>query len=226
MSGLPGYEGFPLPFCPAWSSGSEFTIGEVLQPRPASTSTPTPTPTATPAPTDTPTVTSTPSPTPTPTPRSLTIANFDTCSGEGRMGAAYDPATANRLDVTYQPESGRGCAARLQYNLEPGGWVAFWIKLDGADLSPYRTLVFWARSEEGSPTPASIKVELKRLNNQETKAKVHILTLKPAGGWFSIPLSDFALSSRTQMSELVFTFEYQNAGASGVIALDQIHVRE
>jgi len=28
------------------------------------------------------------------------------------------------------------------------------------------------------------------------------------------------------MSELVFTFEYQNAGAGGVVVLDRIYVRE
>jgi len=42
----------------------------------------------------------------------------------------------------------------------------------------------------------------------------------------SISLQDFKLSSLTQMSELVFTFEAATAGRSGVIVLDRVYVRE
>jgi len=141
------------------------------------------------------------------------------------MGAAYDPATANRLNVTYQPDGRGGCAVRLEYTLEQYGWSAFWIKLDGADLSPYHTLNFWARSEEGVPAPAFLKIELKRANNQETAFIIYPLTLTPAGNWFSVRLDKFPIA-HTQMSELVFTFEHNRTGPTGVIILDDIYVRE
>jgi len=241
----PGREQMPQPVADpdslapiARSHTVQFSIAQVQHPTPTPTCTPmpTPTPTETPAPTFTPTPTETPSPTPkptatpTPTPRAMTIADFDSCTGinnlGGGMGAAYDPNTANRLDVTYVQEAGRGCIARLQYNLDADGWSAFWLQLGGADFSSYNTLHFWIRGEEGSPAPGRIKIELKRANNTEQRITYFPLSLTPQGQWISIPLRDFKLSSLTQMSELVFTFEAATAGPSGVIVLDRVYARE
>ncbi len=160
----------------------------------------------------------------------MMIADFDSCTGVnnlgGGMGAAYNPNTANRLEVRYQQEAGHGCVARLQYSLETGGWVAFWLQLKDADFSPYRTLYFWIRGEEGSPAPGRIKIELKRANNTEQRVGYITLSLTPQGQWISVPLRDFPLSSLTRMSELVFTFEATAAGQNGVIVLDRVYVRE
>lgn len=160
----------------------------------------------------------------------MTIADFDSCTGinnlGGGMGAAYDPNTANRLVEEYRGEPGRGCVVRLQYSLEPFGWAAFWLKLEGADFSPYNTLWFWVRGEEGSPAPGRIKVELKRGDDPQIYLVYRPLTLTPNGQWVSISLSDFRLPSWTQMRELVFTFEAQGAGQNGVIIVDSVYVHE
>ena len=118
---------------------------------------------STPTPTPTPTPTTTPTPSLTPTPRSLTIANFDRCNNlnnlGGEMGTAYDPNLPHRLIEGYPQEPGRGCVVRLEYHLEQDGWVAFWIKLQEANLSPYNTLYFWARAETN--VSIGVKIELK-----------------------------------------------------------------
>jgi len=196
-------------------------------PTPTPTVTPSPTSTPTPTPTEVPPPTGTPTPSPKPTSVSLTIADFNTCHATstlgGAMGAAYEQP--NRLTETYVPEPRRGCVVRLDYHMAENGWTAFWIKLSGKgqDLSRYRTLGFWARSEPGAPAPAMVKIELKRADNQEVAAQYLPLRLTPEDGWFNVALDKFRLSARTQMSELVFTFEAAGVGTTGVLVLDSRH---
>lgn len=210
-------------------------------PTPTATPTPSPTPTRTPTPSSTPTATLTPSPTPTatptssptptftPTPLTLTIADFDRCNNlnnlGGEMGAAYDPNMPSRLAETYVAEPRRGCVVRLEYHLAENGWVAFWIKLQEANLARYNTLSFWARANEAMTV--KVKIELKPAGSDQIAFVYRTLNL--SGNWqrFDIPLRDFPLPSRTRMNELVFTLEARQIGVpDGVIFLDTIFVRE
>lgn len=224
----------------ARSRSVEFTIAAVSTPTPTPTPaptstatptiTPTPTPTTTPTPSPTPTATPTSSPTPTFTlaPLTLTIADFDRCSNlnnlGGEMGAAYDPNLPSRLAEAYVSEPQRGCVVRLEYHLAESGWVAFWIKLQEANLTPYNTLSFWARANDA--IAVKIKIELKPASSDQIAFVYQTLNL--SGSWqrFNVPLRDFPLSSRTRMSELVFTLETQVGVPDGVIFLDTILVRE
>jgi len=219
----------------ACSRSVEFSIASVstptLTPTPTATPIPslTPTPTGTPTPSPTPTPTSTPTPSPTPTPRALTIANFDRCNNlnnlGGEMGAAYDLNLPHRLTEGYPQEPGRGCVARLEYHLEQDGWVAFWIKLQEANLSPYNTLYFWARAE--TPVSIGVKIELKPAGTDQIAFVYQTLDLARDWRRFSVPLRNFQLSSLARMNELVFTLETQRVGTpDGVFFLDTVYVQE
>ena len=92
----------------------------------------------------------------------LVVADFDNCANSnnlgGAMGAAYDPPDS--LQESYPQEPNRGCVAKLEYRI--AGWAGFWMKLQGADLSPFTTLVFDVRADPQPGIPGQIKLELKR----------------------------------------------------------------
>jgi len=176
----------------------------------------------------------------TPTPTSTTpallpefvIADFDNCSGatkqEGGMGAAYDPASGDKLVESYVQEAGRGCIARLEYDVV--GWSAFWIQLQGADFSSYSQLVFDIKADPQEKVPGRVKIELKRADGQEVSI-LYISGITTDWQTMSVNLRDFGpsyanpLSSFTDMEELVFTFEASQSGKAGVIYLDNIALR-
>lgn len=123
-------------------------------------------------------------------------------------------------------EPGRGCIARLQYQIEE--WSAFWIESLGVDLTPYGKLVFDIKADPQSGVPEKIKIEMKRANNTEVSIKyvsgitadwqtitVNLDALRPTG--HTAPLSSFS-----GMEELVFTFEKDRSGPQGVVYLDNI----
>jgi len=160
------------------------------------------------------------------------IADFDSCSGVteqgGAMGAAYDPSSGDKLVESYVQEAGRGCIARLEYSIV--GWSAFWIKLQGADLSPYSQLVFDIKADPQENVPGRVKIELKRAGGKEVSI-LYISGITTDWQTMSVNLRDFGpsyadpLSSFTDMEELVFTFEASQSGKTGVIYLDNIALR-
>jgi hypothetical protein len=152
------------------------------------------------------------------------IANFDQCKGVtnrgGQMGTAYDPKSDDTSVVSYVPEEGRGCIARLEYDVAL--WSGFWIRLGDADLNPYSQLVFDVKADPGN-VPDRMKIELKRAGLQE------VSTLYASGvttDWqtMRVNLGDFegSLSSFTDMEELVFVFDASGSRNTGVIYLDNI----
>jgi len=168
-------------------------------------------------------------PTPPPVlPPSPIVADFDSCTGVNRlgglMGAAYN--ALDSLEETYVREPERGCVARLEYQIEE--WSAFWIKLQGVDLSLYSQLVFDIRADPEAGVPGQIKVELKRANNREVSI-IYISDITAEWQTVTVNLRDFGptgytaqLSSLTAMEEVVFTFEAKQSGATGVVYLDNV----
>jgi hypothetical protein len=160
------------------------------------------------------------------------IADFDSCSGVteqgGAMGAAYDPSSGDKLVESYIQEVERGCIARLEFDI--AGWSAFWIKLQGADLSSYSQLVFDIKADPQEKVPGKVKIELKRAAGQEVSI-LYISGITTEWQMMSVNLRDFGpsyadpLSSFTDMEELVFTFEASQSGKTGVIYLDNIALR-
>jgi hypothetical protein len=161
------------------------------------------------------------------TPPPPVIADFDRCKGvtnRGRqMGTAYDPKSDDTIVVSYVQEAGPGCIARLEYDIV--GWSAFWIQLQGADLSPYSQLVFDVKADP-QKVPKRVKIELKRAVGQEVSI-LYISEITTDWQTMSVNLGDFegSLSSFTDMEELVFVFEANGSRKTGVIYLDDIALR-
>ncbi|MDY7075840.1 MAG: carbohydrate binding domain-containing protein [Chloroflexota bacterium] len=163
------------------------------------------------------------------TPLQSMIVNFDSCTGVtklgGQMGAAIDPLTGDRLVESYVEEGGRGCIARLEYDI--ANWGAFWILLQNADLSPYSQIVFDLKAGQ-QEVPEQVKIELKRAGGQQISILRYSLS-EVTTDWqtVAVDLSDFrgSLSSFIDMEELVFTFEASGSRKTGVIYLDNIALR-
>ena len=134
------------------------------------------------------------------------------------MGAAY--AAPDILTDTYVPDRG-GCVAKLEYHIT--AWSAFWMKLQSANLSSFRTLSFYIKADPAVGIPAKMKIELKRAGNSEVAIN-YISGITNEWQRFDTKLSHFgpALSSWTQMEELVFTFEATQSGQNGIVYLDDI----
>jgi hypothetical protein len=165
---------------------------------------------------------STSSPTPMPP---MIIADFDDCLHRTKPGGitgvtSYQP---DDIQVTYSHDTKPGCSAKLKYHIEKN-FVTFYLKLAGADLTGYSTLSFDLRGDSQIGVPDKIKVELKRLNKTEVAYK-YISEISDQWQTFSLPLEDFLplhLTSYTDMTELVFTFEPNQAVLDGAVYLDNI----
>lgn len=138
------------------------------------------------------------------------------------MGAAYN--APDSLVESYTPETGRGCVARLEYHI--ADWAAFWMKLQGADLAPYRRLYFDVRADPESGIPGRIKLELKR--GAEVSVQ-HVSGITADWQTLSVALADFGpagygtpVSSWQGVDELVFTFEAGTSGRQGIVYLDNV----
>jgi hypothetical protein len=156
----------------------------------------------------------------------LVVASFDNCTGTndlgGAMGAAYN--SPDSLKESYPQEPDRGCVARLEFKIAE--WSAFWMKLQGADLSGYSRLVFDVKADPQPGIPRQMKLELKR------GGEVSILYVSVIGAdWktVSVNLADFEpagygapFSSWRGVEELVFTFEAAKSGPQGVMFLDNL----
>jgi hypothetical protein len=160
-----------------------------------------------------------------------TVAAFDRCIGvtdqEGLI-EAIPGSPGDELVVSYVQEAGRGCIARLEYDIVE--WSAFWIQLQGADLSPYSQLVFDVKADSHN-IPERVKIELKRAGGHEVSI-LDISGITTDWQTMSVNLSDFGptsyappLSSFTDMEELLFTFDVERSGRTGVIYLDNIALR-
>lgn len=210
---------------PTIASTSTATATSTFAPTATATSTPPPSPT----PTDIPPPPPTGTPTSTPLPASIVVANFDNCLGtnnlKGNMGAAFDPP--DFLKESYIPEEGRGCVARLEYQI-PKVYAAFWMKLQGMNTKDYNTVTFYAKGDSTAGIPQLFKVEVKRNNNAEMSI-IYLSNLSDKWQQFAIPYNEFvqffdfpALSGWDNLSELAFTFEIEKSGQTGVIFVDDI----
>jgi hypothetical protein len=158
------------------------------------------------------------------------IVNFDDCDGVTKTLGNMDAIQpgSNSLMVSYKSEEGRGCVARLEYDV--ADWSAFRIPLMYVDLIPYEQLVFDIKADP-QHIPEKVKIELKRAGGQEVSI-LDISGITTEWQTMSVNLSDFGptefaypLSSFTTMEELLFTFDLNRSGKEGVIFLDNVALR-
>jgi hypothetical protein len=162
------------------------------------------------------------------TPLQSMVVNFDSCSGVtklgGLMGPVYDSSSSDWVAESYVQEAGRGCVARLEYDIVE--WGGFWIRLQGADLSPYSQLVFDIKADQ-QEVPERLKIELRRAGGQQISILYHPSEITTDWQTMDVNLSDFrgSLSSFGDIEELVFVFEANGSRKTGVIYLDNIFLR-
>ena len=176
----------------------------------------------------TPTPGNTPTATGTPVPGEYwMIADFNSCNDlGGRMGVSAE--YPNALNASYPPEAGRGCVAKLGYDVED--WSSFWINLNDMDMTPYTQLVFDVRGDVQLGIPDEVKVELSRANGEEVSIQ-YFSGINEGWKTITLYLNDFepdefsnGLSNFTEMELLFFTFEYDSAGPEGGIYLDNVRL--
>lgn len=134
----------------------------------------------------------------------------------------------NALNASYPPEAGRGCVAKLGYDVED--WSSFWINLNDMDMTPYTQLVFDVRGDVQLGIPDEVKVELSRANGEEVSIQ-YFSGINEGWKTITLYLNDFepdefsnGLSNFTEMELLFFTFEYDSAGPEGGIYLDNVRL--
>lgn len=166
--------------------------------------------------------------TPTPVVPPLIVADFNRCERTnnlgGEMGLAYN--LPDNLTESYVKEAGRGCVARLDYEIT--GWAAFWLKLQGADLRSYQALRFDVRADAQVGIPDQMKVELKRSQGTEIvilyvadigvdwrTVRINLTSFRPTG-------TNPRLATLEGMEEMVFVFESARSGGEGRVYLDNI----
>lgn len=171
---------------------------------------------------------STPTPPPPVVIAPMFVANFDNGISTNLLGGQMGPAcpedmcpAPNRLIASFVFEEG---ALRLEYAIKD--WVAFWIKLQKADLSRYSKLQFTVRADREFSPSQNIKIELKRGDEigilrfggitQSWQTREVLLADFKNPGWGKV------LSGWTDMDELIFTLEAAKVGGGGILYLDNI----
>ena len=174
----------------------------------------------------------------TPT-ETLLVTDFNNCGDTNNLGGMMGPAHPelyNRLETNYILEAGRGCVAKLEYEIKD--WGAFYLKLNEPDLIAFidhdGILSFDIKADQ--PIPNGVKIEIKRFcPPPEVEVGCGELSVYYMTGitseWQrrSVPLAGFGtvgwaatLSSWEGIEELVFTFEAHNSGNNGLVYLDNI----
>jgi len=181
----------------------------------------------TPIPPPSPTATETPLPTATPT-GDILVADFNTCNSTnnvfGKMGAAYTNPNNTELVEGYEEEAGRGCMAKLDYDLNE--WAAFWLKLESLNLSQISQISFDVKADANVGIPDEFKIEIK---GQGQCMVTYASGISDEWQTKTIQFSEFGpgdcgsmLTSFEKIDELVFVFEAKNSGKQGVVYLDNI----
>jgi len=118
---------------------------------------------------------------------------------------------------------GVGYALRLDYDVDSPNpaYNGFWMKLQGTDVSKYKTLVFYAKGDAERGYTDKVKLELK---NGKEVGKYTLKGVTDEWQRFSIPLKEFAgLSGFTGMTEFVVVFDdLTSTKKVGTIYLDEI----
>ena len=163
----------------------------------------------------------------------LKVADFaclcDVNLVDGQMGGAFN--SPDWLQETYVEDSdpSRGGVAKLVYTLSKDGWSAFWLKLQGIDISGYQRVTFYARGDANEPIPGRFKVELKRNDGKEMGICYPAGSADTSWRRFGCELDKLSpvpwagsLSGWDNMNELVIVFEQRIAGSQGVLYVDNV----
>ena len=164
----------------------------------------------------------------------LVIADFNTGDKPNSVGGDFgtwdkDPADdTQKTQMKFEPEDALGNPAgysiRLDYDVDSSNpaYNGFWMKMKGADATPYNCLTFYMKGDSKAGFTKRVKIELK---DKEDKPSAYILGgLTDEWQKFSIPLEKFRrIQDWKALNEFVVVFDDVNSNPkTGAIYLDQI----
>jgi hypothetical protein len=171
----------------------------------------------------------------------LTAANFDSCMHVNNLGGSMGKATypKDKLLSSFWVDEDGGCALLLEYHMSDWerSWVAYWIKLNQAELNDYDNLAFDIKAEPHGPVNyvQGIKIELIGgcYDSNWQCRSIYYLPDEISSDWINIliPIEHFqspgwALGiEKGKIEEVVFTFENRYVGSSDIIYIDNVHFR-
>lgn len=166
--------------------------------------------------------------------KELVVADFDTGDKPNNLGGDFgawdkdpnDESQGCQMSFAEDDALGNkaGYSVRLDYDVDSPNpaYNGYWMKVNGADVTPYNTLTFYIRGDEEAGFTKRVKVELKDKSNKPSAYIVSGLTDK----WqkVSIPLNKFRrIEDWKSMNELVFVFDDINSNPkAGSLFVDQI----
>lgn len=150
-------------------------------------------------------------------PPPLTIADFESGTNINNLGeeigAFYPEGTGDDVVVEYI-----NGLVNVNYTLATNSYGGYWVKLGGADFSPYSQLAF----DITASASFSIKLELKHTGGGFA---FQYIPVGPSRQTVTIDLEDLSLTDFSSMNELVFVLEQSRVGSNGIITIDNITLR-
>ncbi len=166
--------------------------------------------------------------------KELVVADFDTGDKPNNLGGDFgawdkDPNDESQgCQMSFAEDDAIGDKAgysiRLDYDVDSPNpaYNGFWMKMNGADVTPYNTLTFYIKGDAEAGFTKRVKLELKDKSNKPSAYIVSGVTEK----WqkVSIPLNKFRrIEDWKSLNELVFVFDDINSNPKvGSIQVDQV----
>ena len=162
----------------------------------------------------------------------LLVDDFNRGEKPNALGGDYGAWNKDESDPTQKctnsfdkPNAygGAGYALKLDYDVDSPNpaYNGFWMKLQGTNVTGYKSLVLYVKGDAGRGYTAQIKLELK---NGSEVGKYLLKGLTDDWQQVSIPLKEFAgLSDLSGLTEFVVVFDdLTSTKKVGTIYLDEI----
>lgn len=166
-------------------------------------------------------------------PETLVVADFDSGEKPNNVGGNFgawdkDPRDisqwcADTFDSTNRYGQ-KGFCIKLDYDVDSRNpaYNGFWMLLQALDASPYDSISFWVKGDEGAGYTSTFKIELKNAKKQVGAYYVTGIT----GSWQNmvIPLNKIrGITDFSGLTEFVVVFEDKVASdKDGAIYIDEV----
>lgn len=135
----------------------------------------------------------------------------------------YDDAQYCKIAFSNDVKVGEtGAALQIKYSVNSTKPVAngYWTKLNDADLTPYKYLIFFVRGDPKGKFTSEMVIELK---NEKESSKVKVTGITKDWQRIIAPLSLFDIQDWSHMAEFVIVFEKENVTSlTGTLYLDDV----
>jgi hypothetical protein len=163
----------------------------------------------------------------------LVVADFDSGTKPNNIGGDFGAWDKDPMDFTQtciesfnttETRTGKGFCMRIDYDVDSPNtaYNGFWMKLNGTDVSAYKTLSFWVKGDKKRGFTPLFKIELK--NNKGEDGRYYVTGVTDKWQKIEIPLTKIAgISDFKNMKEFVIVFEdWRSPVKEGTIYLDDV----